>query len=452
MPAVQTRLGDPLKRVGVLICTVAFTTAFAGEYHVATTGTSGALGTPANPLSLSSAISPSSPAKAGDTIWLHGGIYRGAFTSNLRGEPDKPIIVRQYPGEHATIDSPMSSTAALTINGAWAWYWGFEVMNSSTNRLISRGAGVNIFGPNTKCINLVVHDNGVGVGFWGPATNSEIYGCIIYNNGWQGAAKDRGHGHAIYAQNEVGTKQIRDNILFNQFGYGVHIYTEKGAIQGFDLEGNVSFNNGVITRDANHYDNYLVGGYQPADRITLRQNYGYHTPHKEGRNLELGFHATNNAVTVESNFFAGGSVTIKWWTNVALVGNTFASSRFDLRTISGGKPWVWRDDLTNQNPVGVQGIVRRNLYETNRVNIIVFNWDLREQVQVDLGSFLQKGAMFEVRNAEDFFGPPVFKGKYTEQPIALPMKDLNCVKALGVQESPVATWPQFGLFVLLPVL
>ena len=439
-----------VRRVCLLISTVAFTKAFAAEYHVAINGTPDALGTAESPLSLTRAISSSSPGKAGDTIWLHGGVYSGAFIASLKGEPGKPIIVRQYPGERATIDSTATNTVALTINGEWAWYWGFEVMNSSTNRVIARGAGVNVFAANAKCINLVVHDNGVGIGFWSPATNSEIYGCIIYNNGWQGADKDRGHGHAIYAQNEVGTKQIRDNILFNQFGYGVHIYTEKGAIQGFDLEGNVSFNNGVITRDGNHYDNYLVGGYQPADRITLRENYGYHTPHKAGRNLELGFHATNNAVIVESNFFAGGSVTIKWWTNIAVAGNTFATSRFDLRPIPGGDLWAWRDDFTNQNPVGVQCIVRRNLYETNRANIIVFNWDLREQVQVDLSGFLQKGALFEVRNAEDFVGPPVLKGKYANHPIALPMKDLNCAQALGVQESPVATWPQFGVFVVLP--
>jgi len=440
-----------VRRICLLNFTIAFANALAAEYHVAINGTPGALGTPGDPLSFSRAISSGGPGRAGDTIWLHGGIYRGAFTGSVTGEPGKPVIVRQYPGERATIDNTESDLAALTINGAWAWYWGFEVMNSSTNRVTPRAAGVNIFGASTKCINLVVHDSGVGIGLWSQAINSEVYGCIVYNNGWQGTGKDRGHGHAIYAQNEVGTKQIRDNILFNQFGYGVHIYTEKGAIHGFDLEGNVSFNNGVITRDANHYDNYLVGGYQPADRITLRQNYGYYTPHQGGRNLELGFHATNNAVIVESNFFADGSVTIKWWTNVAVAGNTFASSEFDLRPIPGGKPWIWRDNFTNQNPAGVQAIVRGNLYETNRANLIVFNWDLKEQVQVDLRGFLQTGALFEVRNAEDFFGPPVLKGKYSEQPIALPMKDLHCVQALGVRESPTATWPQFGVFVVLPV-
>jgi hypothetical protein len=359
-------------------------------------------GSATEPLSLVKALSSSSPAQAGDTIWLHGGTYSGAFTSSLTGQPDQPIIVRQFPGERATIDCPQTNGAALTINGAWTWYWGFEVMSSSTNRTTARCTGVNVCGANTKCINLVVHDCGVGIGSWSTATNSEIYGCLIYNNGWQGPGKDRGHGHGIYTQNERGTKLLRDNILFNQFGYGVHIYTEKGAIQGFDLEGNISFNNGTLTRGTNHYDNYLVGGSRPADRIALRQNFGYYTPHHGGGNLELGFHATNNTVTVESNFFAGGSVAVKWWTNVACLDNTFAlfDGTVSLGSIPGANAFIWdrnryyfrhawpvSEDGTNivfsrwqsdfgrdrggllltNDPTGLQWFLRRNDFKTNRV-------------------------------------------------------------------------------------
>ena len=129
---------------------------------------------------------------------------------------------------------------------------------------------MDVFGPHTKCINLVVHDAGVGIGCWTPAIDAEIYGCLIYNNGWQGPGRDRGHGHAIYTQNAQGTKRIRDNILFNQFGRGVEIYTERGSIQGFDVEGNAAFNNGSLTRATNHYPNYFTGGLRPADRITFK--------------------------------------------------------------------------------------------------------------------------------------------------------------------------------------
>src|ERR1035441_1759781 len=47
------------------------------------------------------------------------GHYRVAPTGTSRN----PIVVRQYPGERATING------SLTVNGADTWYWGFEVTN-----------------------------------------------------------------------------------------------------------------------------------------------------------------------------------------------------------------------------------------------------------------------------------------------------------------------------------
>src|SRR4051794_17269054 len=37
----------------------------------------------------------------GDTLWLRGGTYDGAFTSTLAGTPQAPIQVRSATGEHA---------------------------------------------------------------------------------------------------------------------------------------------------------------------------------------------------------------------------------------------------------------------------------------------------------------------------------------------------------------
>ena len=59
----------------------------------------------------------------------------------------KPIIVRQFPAERATIDSSGTNGPTLTINGAWAWYWGFEIMNSSTNRANARATAPPIDPP-----------------------------------------------------------------------------------------------------------------------------------------------------------------------------------------------------------------------------------------------------------------------------------------------------------------
>ncbi|MGO8931820.1 MAG: hypothetical protein ACLQU3_33615 [Limisphaerales bacterium] len=508
-----------------LLSTFCFSSAApASQYHVAPDGKDPAPGTLSKPLSLTQALSSRSPARPGDTIWLHRGTYPGPFTSALTGQTDKPIIVRQWPGERATIDCPATNSAALTIQGAWTWYWGFEVTCTSTNRGSTRCCGVDVFGPHTRCINLVVHDAGVGIGFWVPAIDAEIYGCLIYNNGWQGPGRDRGHGHAIYAQNAQGAKRIRDNILFNQFGWGVHIYTERGSIQGFDLEGNAAFNNGCLTRATNHYPNYLVGGFRPSDRITFIQNYAWQPPGTRGCDLELGYHATNGAVVVQSNYFAEGSVAVQWWTNVTFTDNTIAGldAAVSLRSIPGVRDYLWdrnhydefppheprfagelptipplpfrrgegrgegsdlefRDklrtlrpfdfnstnltfrqwqaasgyDLSSQhstNPPPHPAIfILPNLYETNRANIIIFNWPRAATVPIDLGAVLPKGTAFELRNSQDFFGPPVLQGRYGGQPIHIPMTELKAEKAIGLPSPPPASWPDFNVFILLPV-
>ena len=59
-----------------------------------------------------------------------------------------------------------------------------------------------------KFINLVIHHARQGLSYWAEDRDSEVHGCIIYDNGWP--AVDRGHGHAIYTQNKDGIKTISD--------------------------------------------------------------------------------------------------------------------------------------------------------------------------------------------------------------------------------------------------
>jgi len=468
-------------------------TAHAAEHYAAPGATAQGDGSKARPWRLETALAGPKAVKPGDTVWLRGGTYRGAFASELSGKPNQPILVRQYPGERATIDGTISNTPPLTINGAWTWYWGFEVCITSPDRTRVRGTGLNILGPDIRIINVVVHDAGVGIGFWSTATDSEIYGCLIYFSGWQGGLSDRGHGHAIYTQNKEGKKFIRENIMFDQFGYGVHVYTEGGAIKGYDFEGNVAFNNGVLTREGLHYDNYLIGGYKPARDITLRQNFGYHTPGKGGANLELGYQPIragqltygNGDVLVESNYLAGGSFIGRYWTNMTVRGNTFAllTGGVSLDPGPGATAYQWDQNdyfLTGAAPFGYRGtglgfadwkartgydarsrlvqgrpeatqvFVRRNLYETNRANIIVFNWSGQESAPVDLRGVLAEGMDFEVRNAQDFYGPAVIKGRYSGQPVAVPMSKLSVAQPIGVEGRAKPTGPEFNVFVLLP--
>jgi len=169
----------------------------------------------------------------GDTIWLRGGTYAGTFSSGLTGSASAPVVVRQYPGERATLDGGASQNDVLTVNGSYAIYWGFEIMESGTQRYGQAGTGGGIRGDgvyvqnasNIKLINLIVHDVGHGTYTENTAHNIEISGWIIYNGGYEDGVRSDGHG--IYIKNDgIGFKVARDNVIFNQFGFGIHGYAQ----------------------------------------------------------------------------------------------------------------------------------------------------------------------------------------------------------------------------------
>src|SRR5262249_17532162 len=224
--------GKSLRGFAVVLAVLGHCTlAREDEFYVAPGSSSGGDGSVGRPWDLATALAHPSLVKPGDTIWLRGGTYRGSFTSTLTGTSGAPIKVRQHPGERATIDGNHDGNeATLIIMGSFTWYWGFEVTNSDPTRTSAttaypprRGEGVNVFGPGTKLINLVVHDTSQGIGSATPAENSELYGNLIYYNGYDNPGT-RGHGHGIYVQNQTGTKRIVDNMIFEQFGWGIHAY------------------------------------------------------------------------------------------------------------------------------------------------------------------------------------------------------------------------------------
>src|SRR5258706_7233511 len=75
------------------------------------------------PYTLAEPLAQPANVAAGDTVWLLGGVYRGVFTSTLKGTASAPIVVKQRPGERATLDGGDSNgKAVLTVGGAYTWY------------------------------------------------------------------------------------------------------------------------------------------------------------------------------------------------------------------------------------------------------------------------------------------------------------------------------------------
>jgi hypothetical protein len=102
-------------------------------------------------------------------------------------------------------------------------------------------------------------------------------------------------------------------------------------------------------------------------------------------------------------------------------------------------------------PTGVWATVRPNTYEPGRANIVIFNWDNRSSVSVDLsGSGIKPGDQYQIRDAQNWYNGAVASGTYSGSPVTIPMSGLSLALPVGsVPFTPSHTGPQFGTFVLL---
>jgi hypothetical protein len=460
-------------------------------YYVDTRGSSAGDGSWQKPWDMATALAGArGQIHPGDTVWLRGGRYAGPFTSSLTGTPGAPVIVRQYPGERATLDNTSPTAVTLHITGSNAWYWGFEVTNSSPDRNVSRPNGVYPTATDTKMINLVVHDNAVGVSLASESGASEVYGCLIYDNGFSDTSG--AHGHGIYTKNDGQfQKVIRDNIVFDQFRNGIQIFTDSGTdlLKNYLLDGNVWFNNGALTSTSPSDGNILVGGWEPADQIAMRHEMTYFSAAIDAKSVRIGYHNTlqNGTVTLANGYFVGGNpvLTIGYWDTTAVSGNLLVGTAQMLAlndSAHAGQSWssniydhdpaatAWAYGGTSYTfagwqlatglgstdqaqavlPAQPQVFVRSNLYETGRANIIVFNWTRQGSVAVDVSGILQPGAHYELHNVQDFYGTPVLSGTYTGGSISIPMTGVQPPRPIGGSPNAAPrTSPDFDVFVLI---
>jgi parallel beta-helix repeat protein len=256
------------------------------SFFVSPTGSPAGDGSLAKPWDLATAMSHPAAVAPGDTIWLRGGTYHGGFNGQLTGTPAAPIHVRPWPGEFPRIDlfdtSPTTPTT-IDVAGQDVTYQGFEVFSSNPATRTSQESGsfpsdinrgsISVTGHRIKLINLVVHDLDSGLAYWSAGDGGEIYGNLIFNNGWIGP--DRTHGHGIYTQNSGSTRTIADNVIFHQFADGIEIYGSSAAtLRNYSLTGNVSFSNGAAV-GAGYSGKFdiVIGGGVPAENIALHQNF-----------------------------------------------------------------------------------------------------------------------------------------------------------------------------------
>ena len=441
------------------------TVAFARDLYVSPQGTANGSGSKDRPLDLSSALNNAVLVKAGDTIWVSAGKYIGDFVQAAaapQGTAQSPIIYRSVPGARATIEG------TIRIKSNHIWLWGLEVTSAGETPqeridAVHLGGGDGI-----RLINLVVHDNpnASGIGGWDVGNDHEYYGCLLYRNGRNG----RGFAHGIYTQNTARhtTKKVSDSLIFNNFGWGVHCYGQGPELANYLFEGVTSFGNGLPAEDPQAVANFLVGGYQNADNIIIRDCATYFPATGNfKRGADFGYIAPNNGnLTVERSLFIGGleAVWLKHWQKMTFRENTCYTpggnalavltdgvtgfdpqqSRFEGNTYYRGKAaplqkdgagfntieawreatgWDRNSHLLDGPPKEPVLRFRPNKYEPDRAYLTVYNWPKTEAVQVDLGRLwgLEKGHRYSVTNVEDIWSAPVTAGVYDGRPLSLKM-------------------------------
>jgi hypothetical protein len=454
---------------------------------VSPSGSSSGDGSASRPWDLATALNHPTAVKPGDTLWLRGGTYGNSqteFSSRLAGTASAPIKVRQYPGERATING------GLGVRGPYTWFWGFEITRNP------RKDGADCIdtydnSQGTRLINLAVHDCGSnGIGYWSKTGDSEIYGTLIYYNGFQTGA--RGAGHGIYLQNDnvTGGKTISDNIIFKGHNLGIQAYgSENTLLKNVRIEGNIIFEPGVVQRDGNRVDAILVTVGSGSEDIVVENNYTYNKPGANDGYSRLGWQWSprEKNVIARGNYFVGGESSIELWNwnsldfsnNVVysmsgricslshlsdqklsaynIKGNTYyGSGSFQYngsgRSLSGLQALGVEQGsrFVSGQPTGVWAYARPNKYEPGRGHIVVYNWNQSSAVSVDVSNVLTPGTSYEIRDAQNFFGPPVTSGVYQGGTIHLPMTNTSVAPPSGtLPTAPVHTGSQFGAFVIL---
>lgn len=427
-------------------------------YYAAPNGVATADGSYTRPWDLRTALAGGGGrVQPGDTIWLRGGTYTGTYRSTVAGAAGRPVVVRGYPGERAIIDAntSASSPSVFYVGGAHTVFWDFEITNSSPIRSStspSNNARPNVivnYASHTRYVNLVVRDGGVGFYNEPQYFDVEVIGSIFYNNGWTGP--DRGHGHGLYLKSTTGPLVARDNVIFNQYGYGVHGYTNAGSgkLIGITLEGNVAFNNGI--QGGGGSANILLGGADYADRDVVRDNFTWFNPGAGGTNVKIGYGSlVNGSVTVAGNYFAGGSTVFElgFWASPTVGGNTFIGGGTLARLLDPLAPLSLLNGNTQLNgtPAATRVIVRPSTWDAGRAMVIVYNWGGQGSVTADLSGVLSGADQYEVRSVHDLYGTAVASGSGST--VTIPMRALPAPAPVGDVARVGSTNGAFDVFIV----
>jgi len=268
--------------------------------------------------------------RPGDTLYVRSGIYpeslRNAIPSGLSWSA--PVTLAAYPGETVTLKPPSGTDRVLHFDGSNTQFISIE-------GLILDGVNVaydvikitysdskenhahHIRIKNCEIKNAASNQGVLSTG-GGNAGNNQFVGLDVHHNG----DSEFDHGLYISSSNNIMEKcRVHDN-----FGYGIHLYGDRGDVNKNIVRRNRIYNNGPKTDKAG----IIISG---GDGNLVHHNIVY--GHKYG--IRIDYNVTNTDVynnNVYGRDFMSGGIYVgstSTWATVRnnLVYQTYPGNEID---------------------------------------------------------------------------------------------------------------------------
>jgi hypothetical protein len=364
---IRIELGGHLAAAAVAVWIIAITghRAFADgkTYHVAADGDDSQPGTEAAPLR--TIQKAAAIARAGETVLVRAGVYKGHVFLRFSGEPEKPIVFKNYRGERPIVDGDGRGRIELQSEHGWqkpiGWVTveGFEVRNGWD--------GIKFYNAHNIVLRgNYIHDNS-NQGILGNGHHVRIEGNTIARNGYKPDNERSSLEHGSYA---TGTHiTIVNNVIHSNKAYGIQVAgydyePDKHAGPEFAGARNWLISHNTIAFQQNRAG--IVVWQSDATDCVIENNILYRNAVKLGRGSCQGIDFRSGGGHVVRNNIMFGPEQVM----IAKSSGDYTASdnrevdplfvdpeRFDFR-LNEGSPAI--DAATRENPVGIdrEGLAR----------------------------------------------------------------------------------------------
>jgi parallel beta-helix repeat protein len=269
--------------------------------------------------------------RAGDTLYLRGGVYTGAgnaIDSQTGTVPSgrswsSPITIAGYPGETVTLQPPSNvSGIRLTSGQSYLIFQDFAIdMVNSGRGTDADGIFVHTAHHNRFQRLEVTRGQGFGVHYGNNTAFNEMLECRIHDIGLPGSSSSEGHGLYITGSNNL----FQNNDVYDNQGYGFHVYNNAGPRD--DPSRNVVRGNRIHGNGRNGGTAYgVVVAWGDANEVLENQIF-------ENRGGIQVYTGSTNALVSGNNVYSNmplEGIIVQYATGTRVTGNTVYGNGDDL--------------------------------------------------------------------------------------------------------------------------